>query len=784
MSLPPSLAAGLATVAVPDAIRSAAAQHLERWLTEAPFAPYRPAIAALAEAGAWDELVDAFYRVLPFGTGGRRGLVGVGPNRVNPWTVATSVQGHVGWLRDGATGEVDPSQPIHVVIAYDVRRFGMEGGALSLLVRQRLGYVSQLTPLADGRVAALHSAEYPSRTALGTDQPYGRGPGVYLLDPEAPSAMDVLPWSGPPASLHGLHEGDLDGDGRPDLLVSVFRGDERALAVYLAGDDGYRPPLIHQGLQVIWAGQLDDDPSVELLALAGPGPSQRSVVVVGAGGAPVAATSGSVVAPAPVPARLDPGTRAVWQRAEDLVSMGLYRPGAAALERLAPTLPEALGAQALARAAHLLEADGDLDEAAAMWTRLIGRHPDAREAAAANLRAAHRLGDAAAVGGALAPAGDTTWTLVDGGTHADALTLLDPVGATPTRDGLSLSAVTEEPPLLGVQLPWNGEHLATELTLDLEHLEWGSGLVAELRGWQGPTLAVRSWGGGGLYRRVVECAGLGGAKVTLPSAEVAQSERWVVRLDWFDGEALCEITAPDGTHTFATGRVEPPPAGTLTWVLRPARHAPQAHTLARATLTSWTVTATHPQPRLNALPSAPEAPTLAHDLRIRPAQAVPRLLAAKGAAALEPFRDVHAALQHSHPHAPVTQRVYTVHAAPLLAMDPARLPSDAQRAYAEILARRGMAWLDLREIEAARADLAAADRLLDHGDPLPLPVDDPDWRLRFDVALALAAAWVNQAPETARRHARRALRMHPVPELAADQVAVHPMLRDLEGLWP
>ncbi len=123
MPLPAPLAAGLATVAVPDDIRAAAAEHLERWLTAPPFAAYGPAIEALVEAEAWEELVDAFYRVLPFGTGGRRGLVGVGPNRLNPWTVATSVQGHVHWLRAGGTGEVDPARPIHVVIAYDVRRF-------------------------------------------------------------------------------------------------------------------------------------------------------------------------------------------------------------------------------------------------------------------------------------------------------------------------------------------------------------------------------------------------------------------------------------------------------------------------------------------------------------------------------------------------------------------------------------------------------------------------------------------------------------------------------------
>ena len=37
--------------------------------------------------GKWAGLLDRFYQILPFGTGGRRGAVGVGPNRMNLWTL-------------------------------------------------------------------------------------------------------------------------------------------------------------------------------------------------------------------------------------------------------------------------------------------------------------------------------------------------------------------------------------------------------------------------------------------------------------------------------------------------------------------------------------------------------------------------------------------------------------------------------------------------------------------------------------------------------------------------
>ena len=45
-------------------------------------------------------VVDSFYRVLPFGTGGRRGPVGMGTNRFNEISLASSVEGHVDfWSR-------------------------------------------------------------------------------------------------------------------------------------------------------------------------------------------------------------------------------------------------------------------------------------------------------------------------------------------------------------------------------------------------------------------------------------------------------------------------------------------------------------------------------------------------------------------------------------------------------------------------------------------------------------------------------------------------------------
>jgi phosphoglucomutase len=102
------------------AFKARAVENLRAWLTGTDFAAYRPQLDWMIAAGKWSDLLDAFYQVLPFGTGGRRGGVGVGPNRMNLWTLGASVQGHCEYLRARFPGH---SGPLQVVLAYDVRRF-------------------------------------------------------------------------------------------------------------------------------------------------------------------------------------------------------------------------------------------------------------------------------------------------------------------------------------------------------------------------------------------------------------------------------------------------------------------------------------------------------------------------------------------------------------------------------------------------------------------------------------------------------------------------------------
>lgn len=105
---------GFESVPVPPSVREAALGGLERWLTQVP--EDEGVLSQLADQGAWELLVDSFYQVIPFGTGGRRGPVGPGPNRINPRTLGTSIQGHAQYLRAR-------HDQVQVVIAYDVRCF-------------------------------------------------------------------------------------------------------------------------------------------------------------------------------------------------------------------------------------------------------------------------------------------------------------------------------------------------------------------------------------------------------------------------------------------------------------------------------------------------------------------------------------------------------------------------------------------------------------------------------------------------------------------------------------
>jgi len=115
---------GFQTLDISEKYRRSALKFLETWLTETMFSEYVPQIQHLIESEKWELLLDSFYKVISFGTGGRRGLVGIGPNRINPWTIQASAQGHSQYLIK-EHGEACKERG--VVLTYDVREYTQQG---------------------------------------------------------------------------------------------------------------------------------------------------------------------------------------------------------------------------------------------------------------------------------------------------------------------------------------------------------------------------------------------------------------------------------------------------------------------------------------------------------------------------------------------------------------------------------------------------------------------------------------------------------------------------------
>ena len=94
---------------------STSLERAKLWLSDAYDAETREAVQNLIDNNP-TELDDSFYRDLEFGTGGMRGIMGVGTNRLNKYTLGAATQGLSNYIN-----EQFPNKEKSVAIAYDVR---------------------------------------------------------------------------------------------------------------------------------------------------------------------------------------------------------------------------------------------------------------------------------------------------------------------------------------------------------------------------------------------------------------------------------------------------------------------------------------------------------------------------------------------------------------------------------------------------------------------------------------------------------------------------------------
>lgn len=99
-------------------LSASAVENIRKWLTEPRYSAYLDAVAAHIEAGKWKELDDVFWTVIPFGTGGRRGMMyEIGSNAINDRTIGESAQG----LADYVKEQLADQGELSCAIAYDTR---------------------------------------------------------------------------------------------------------------------------------------------------------------------------------------------------------------------------------------------------------------------------------------------------------------------------------------------------------------------------------------------------------------------------------------------------------------------------------------------------------------------------------------------------------------------------------------------------------------------------------------------------------------------------------------
>lgn len=111
-------------------LTQSAVANIRAWLTEPRYADYATQVADHITSGKWKDLDDAFWTIIPFGTGGRRGrMYPIGSNAINDRTIGESAQGLADYVlscrpEPRAPRVLPPEyrpEPPRCALAYDTR---------------------------------------------------------------------------------------------------------------------------------------------------------------------------------------------------------------------------------------------------------------------------------------------------------------------------------------------------------------------------------------------------------------------------------------------------------------------------------------------------------------------------------------------------------------------------------------------------------------------------------------------------------------------------------------
>jgi phosphoglucomutase len=251
----------LAEVAAQPNGGAAAAATLRQWLeADQPFVNGAE-LRRFAERAPAGLIVDSFRTDIPFGTGGRRGRVGIGPNRINLRTLALTVAGHCEFLRQtGQPSAGGPSARSLVVVANDTRVFSDINGLLEFMGPDfsLLGTSSRSLALLACQLYAVYGFE--------TCMTAPKEPDAYMPTPELSFAIR-----------------ELGAAGGLNVSASHNHPDDNGFKVYTPTGGQYCPPddatLASTVEQVQLPADLEDLVARHVGAAAEiPGPVHRSYI--------------------------------------------------------------------------------------------------------------------------------------------------------------------------------------------------------------------------------------------------------------------------------------------------------------------------------------------------------------------------------------------------------------------------------------------------------------------------------------------------------------------------
>jgi phosphoglucomutase len=198
----------------------------QKWATDPAFdAETQAEVKAMLEADDKSQLIDAFYQTLEFGTGGLRGIMGAGTNRMNRYIVGSATQGFANYIN-----KAFPKGGKSVVVGHDCRNNGrmfaetvaniFSANGIKVYLFESLRptpeisfAIRQLGAVAGVNVTASHNPrEYNGYKAYWDDgaqvlAPHDKG----IIDEVNKVKMEDVKWEGNP-DLIQIIGGEMDWD--------------------------------------------------------------------------------------------------------------------------------------------------------------------------------------------------------------------------------------------------------------------------------------------------------------------------------------------------------------------------------------------------------------------------------------------------------------------------------------------------------------------------------------------------------------------------------------------